>query len=160
MAVSKLNPVVSSAKTKKIASFKSSGSWTVPTGVTSAIAYCIGGGGGTIFNGTAPGAGGTTTVDFPTAVTATGGAGYQGDGNLQLRVSHRNGTDNTGEGGQSGAMENRAEGGGYTVIGGAGQKITGYSTVTPGNSITVTIGAGGTGAGVGGSGYAYIEYYE
>jgi hypothetical protein len=168
MAVSKLNPVASGAKQKKIASFKSGGTWTVPTGVTYAIAHCIGGGGGA--GRGSSGDGGNSTVAFTSTVTAVGGKG----GNIASSFSNRIGTfagnDNSGNGAfYSGTANTEASNfstGDWiadSVNAGNGAYICEGSTVTPAGSITVTVGAGGTAGtsgSAGGSGYVYIEYYE
>ena len=164
MAVSKLNPVASGAKEKKIASFKSSGTWTVPTGVTYAIAHCIGGGGGAGRGGS--GDGGDSTVAFTSTVTAAGGKKQDGDGGLVYRTSTRAGAANSGQGATYAGAEDGASnaiGMQGSIQGGNGAYICEGSTVTPAASITVTIGAGGTagtGGSAGGSGYVYIEYYQ
>jgi len=144
---------------KRIEAFTGSGNWTVPTGVTYAIAHMRGGGGGVGTSATA-GNGVASSVDFASGlVSASGGArapGYNltnaaiaasansGNGAAQLR----NTNDANGVGGI------RAEDGAYVVAGAA---------VTPAATIAVVVGAGGsagTGGAAGGSGYVYIEYYE
>jgi hypothetical protein len=140
-----------------VAAFTASGTWTVPTGVTYAIAHIRGGGGGCGRN-TVGGAGGTSSVAFAGGtVSATGGGGTQNQGN----ISHEGGTvpANSGQGAKAmaafsaitDAMFNAAPDGAYIVAGGA---------VTPAASITVTVGAGGTAGNgtAGGSGYVWIEY--
>jgi len=144
---------------KNVAAFTSSGSWTVPTGVTYAVAHILGGGGGVGGTDTAGGAGGNSSVAFASGtVTATGGTSGVATRNYgQLFVA---GTTNSGQGawGQNfrGADVGdsrvfRAQDGAYIVAG---------ATVTPAASITVTVGAGGTGTNgaAGGSGYVWIEY--
>jgi hypothetical protein len=141
---------------KKIATFTSSGTWTVPAGVTYAIAHMMGGGGG-IGTGTTGANGGDSSVAFASGtVTALGLAKALGGNSGSLTVA---GAANTGQNAQhfntgisglaSGAATNT-----YIVAGAA---------VTPAASITVTVGAGGasgTGGSTGGSGYVYIEYYD
>ena len=151
---------------KKVDRFTSSGTWTVPAGVTYAIAHITGGGGGIGANTSNAGQGGSSSVAFASGtVTATGGGAnaVAGDGsNITGSVSVA-GQANSGHGagavsGKTGSSSSgRAEDGAYIVAGAA---------VTPAASITVTVGAGGTagtggdGGAAGGSGYVWIEYYE
>jgi hypothetical protein len=140
----------------KVERFTASGTWTVPTGVTYAVAHIRAGGGG---NGsTAGGVGGTSSVAFAGGtVSATGGGGMNSTGTTMQ--SPTAGPANSGEGaigwtGVSGTFSANmnAGRGAYIVAGGA---------VTPAASITVTVGAGGaagTNGSAGGSGYVYIEY--
>lgn len=148
---------------KKVAAFTSSGTWTVPSGVTYAIAHIRGGGGGAGRSSTG-GQGGTSSVAFAGGtVTAVGGnPGIQSRQNAYVynEVS-RSGNTNSGAGahyasGSDGPYTNQEPGfdGVYIVAG---------DDVTPGASITVTVGAGGTagtGGANGGSGYVWIEYQE
>jgi len=140
-----------------VAAFTASGTWTVPAGVTYAIAHIQAGGGG-IGTGGSPGTGGTSSVAFSGGtVSATGGGGFQIYGsNLQSAIA---GPANSGIGavraGTSAdptASAGQAPDGAYIVAGGA---------VSAGAGITVTVGAGGTagtGGAAGGSGYVWIEY--
>jgi hypothetical protein len=137
-----------------VAAFTASGTWTVPAGVTYAIAHIRAGGGGT---GVSAGAGGNSSVAFSGGtVTATGGnantftvnstpvAGAANSGNGAIGNFFTTGEINT----------SHAQNGAYVVAGGA---------VTPGTGITVTVGAGGTAGtsgAAGGSGYVWIEYAE
>jgi hypothetical protein len=141
----------------KVETFKASGTFTPPAGVTYAIAYIRGGGGGSTGSGAA-GTGGTSSVAFASGtVTALGGLGVIQSGlGTSAGVSA---PDNSGAGTHSeyiwagGAYTqwgaNNAHDGSYVVAGGA---------VTAGVGITVTVGSGGTGTQVGGSGLVYIEY--
>lgn len=139
-----------------VAAFTSSGTWTVPAGVTYAIAHMRAGGGGT---GASSGVGGTSSVAFASGtVSATGGNNHPKQSySIDYRVS---GAANSGQGGWSNNdagvvyySPQKAGDGAYIVAGAA---------VTPAASITVTVGAGGTagtnGGGAGGSGYVWIEY--
>jgi hypothetical protein len=143
----------------KVAAFTTSGTWTVPAGVTYAVAHIRAGGGGA---GTASsGAGGNSSVAFAGGtVTATGGsaANYANFGLSAAAVaaSANSGNGASFFGNQSGAFftvsTRGAQNGAEIVAGGA---------VTPAASITVTVGAGGaagTDGAAGGSGYVYIEY--
>jgi hypothetical protein len=143
---------VSIAPVTNVAAFTASGTWTVPAGVTYAIAHIRAGGGGT---GVSAGAGGNSSVAFSGGtVTATGGnantftvnstpvAGAANSGNGAIGNFFTTGEINT----------SHAQNGAYVVAGGA---------VTPAASITITVGAGGTAGtsgAAGGSGYIWIEY--
>ncbi len=145
----------------KVAAFTASGTWTVPAGVTYAVAYIRAGGGGA---GTASsGTGGTSSVAFAGGtVSATGGAGWNSV-SINQDFSSTAGAANSGNGatfnghysGVSGYnLSNNAQNGAFIVAG---------NTVTPAASITVTVGAGGTAGtngAAGGSGYVWIEYQE
>ena len=156
---------VGASSVKKVARFTASGSWTVPTGVTYAIAHIKGGGGGVAVGANDAGNGGSSSVAFASGtVTATGGtkAGIAGSGGNVIGDIGYAGQANSGHGalGSAGkatsASAGRAEDGALIVAGAA---------VTPAASITVTIGAGGTAGtavagAAGGSGYVWIEYQE
>ena len=148
---------VSINRMQKVASFASSGTWTVPAGVTYAIAYMLGGGGGV---GASAGNGGTSSVAFASGtVTAIGGnacTGNASSGTTQVVA----GQANSGFGawarddGSTTSTNLRGANGNNTVYG---------AVVTPAASITVTVGAGGTAGtngGAGGSGFVYIKYEE
>jgi hypothetical protein len=141
----------------KVAAFTASGTWTVPAGVTYAIAHIRAGGGGT---GTASsGNGGTSSVAFAGGtVSATGGGGKNTATNAA--ASQQPGTVNSGQGalfsytdtGANSGWAGNAFDGAYIVAG---------ADVTPAASITVTVGAGGvagTSGAAGGSGYVWIEF--
>ena len=156
---------VGASSVKKVDRFTSSGTWTVPTGVTYAIAHIRGGGGNVRINGGTTGQGGSSSVAFASGtVTATGGNGVyiSGSGGNIVGGGAVAGQANSGHGahgwgGKATSSENgQAEDGALIVAGAA---------VTPAASITVTVGAGGTGSGGdagadGGSGYVWIEYQE
>ena len=137
---------------KRIEAFTGSGNWTVPAGVTYAIAHMLGGGGG-IGNSTTAGNGGQSSVAF-TGGTVTANGGERGQSaSLDSNIAA---LDNTGQGGQ-GTFSGRVVRGGTSVFVAAG------ATVTPAEVIAVVVGAGGTAGtsgATGGSGYVYIEYYE
>ena len=147
---------------RKVARFTASGTWTVPAGVTYAIAHIIGGGGG-IGADTAP-TGGTSSVAFASGtVSSTGGPGLL----LPIVNQTSGGTAGPANSGQSGT------GAGYhnstTLANSNGgtpssAEIVAGADVTPAASITITIGAGGIGTGAGsstgGTGYVWIEYEE
>lgn len=137
----------------EVARFTTSGTWTVPAGVTYAIAHIRGGGGGT---GAGAGAGGSSSVAFAGGtVTANGGAAYGGSQTTSAtnRVA---GAANSGLG--AAGPDSSAT---FFAKAGDGANIVGADTVTPAAGITVTVGAGGT-AGTngeaGGSGFVWIEY--
>ena len=157
---------VGAANVKKVEAFTASGTWTVPTGVTYAIAHIRGGGGGIGANTANAGQGGSSSVGFASGtVTATGGGpnAVAGDGSNVTGSVPVAAQANSGHGagavsGKTGSSSSgRAEDGAYIVAG---------ATVTPAASITVTVGAGGTagtggdGGAAGGSGYVWIEYQE
>ena len=142
-----------------VARFTSSGTWTVPAGVTYAVAYITGGGGGSGL-GAAGGTGGTSSVAFAGGtVSATGGLGVGTIGNI-AGVSAA-GTVNSGQGATISAYGSGsfyAEGAGKAQD---GALITAGGAVTAGANITITVAAGGTAGtsgAAGGSGYVYITY--
>jgi len=142
-------------KEKRIEAFTGSGNWTVPAGVTYAIAYMKGGGGGGGGQTVPGGTGGNSSVAFAGGtVTANGGVGGQESGSAADRASQI-GTANSGIGGY---------GNGANARGQEGALITAAASVTPAAVIAVVVGAGGTAeanrGAVGGSGYVFIEYYE
>lgn len=146
----------------KVNRFTASGTWTVPDGVTYAVAHIRAGGGGT--GSAAAGAGGNSSVAFAGGtVTATGGNPInstfinESQGTSAGQANSGNGAKvigNLAAGGGSHAVSPSAQDGAYIVAGDA---------VTPAESITVTVGAGGVAgsggaAAAGGSGYVWIEY--
>jgi hypothetical protein len=160
---------ISQMKQKKIAQFSSSGTWTVPAGVTYAIAHITSGGGGganTTNNATA---GGDSSVGFASGtVSSVGGYAMAGkDAGYYFKCL--SGRANTGESATIGAAISSSSGFSTTVS--STEKVHGAS-VTPEEEITVTVGAGGAqgnlttdyapgpGTANGGSGYVWIEYYE
>jgi hypothetical protein len=148
----------------KIDTFTATGTWTVPSNVTYAIATIrgAGGGSGSSYSGAAtPGAGGSSSVAFASGtVTAAGGNAL----NLSDLNQYFRGYAGSANGGQGSSFHGHYSGiSGYNIGGTAedGVLITAGATVTPNASITVTVGAGGTAGGngfAGGSGYVYIQY--
>ena len=145
---------------KRIEAFTASGTWTVPAGVTYAIAHIRAGGGG-VGDALTGGTGGSSSVAFAGGTITALGGGTAG-GSINAAGSSVAGKENSGNGankshtnGTSGnAASGTAENGSFIVAG---------DSVTPAASITVTVGAGGaagTFGAAGGSGYVYIEYYE
>ena len=131
--------------------FTASGTWTVPAGVTYAIAHIRAGGGGT---GSGAGAGGTSSVAFSGGtVSATGGVADTTASNYGFAGAANSGNGATGrDNGGTSAVNTLGQNGAYIVAGAA---------VTPAASITITVGAGGTAGtsgAAGGSGYIWIEY--
>jgi hypothetical protein len=130
----------------KVDEFTTSGTWTVPAGVTYAVAHIRAGGGGA---GSTATAGGTSSVAFSGGtVSATGG----NPADYIILTQGTAGQANSGQGAfgfNSGGDPGQASNGAYIVAG---------DDVTPGGSITVTVGAGGTGTRAGGSGFVWIEY--
>jgi hypothetical protein len=139
-----------------VAAFTATGTWTVPAGVTYAIAHIRGGGGG-VGSGT-PGTGGTSSVAFSGGtVSAVGGNTLAT--NVAPTASYAGAT-NSGNGARSN-YSNNAYDNNFDTAGGNGAYIVAGAGVTPGASITVTVGAGGvagTSGSAGGTGYVWIEY--
>jgi hypothetical protein len=150
------------SKEKRIEAFTGSGNWTVPAGVTYAIAHMLGGGGGVghlltggdganssvaFAGGTVVGPGANKAVyNARTADAANAVAGKANTGMSAVMMY------TTGAGRE--ATGSTAHTNSYTVAG---------ASVTPAETISVVVGAGGsagTSGAVGGSGYVYIEYYE
>lgn len=156
MAVSNFNKL--RIPIKKIASFTASGTWTVPAGVTYAIAHMRGGGGGvgTLATG---GDGGTSSVAFAGGTVSAPG---------NKRSINPGSTPNDPQAGAANSSQNAVmRDGSSGGVSNGGGSIAGYiiagDSVTPAASITVTVGAGGaagTSGAAGGSGYVFIEYYE
>ena len=144
---------------KRIEAFTGSGNWTVPAGVTYAIAHILGGGGGAGTSGGAGGNGGVSSVDFASGlVAANGGTGGPVASSAFVADKFTAGQNNGGRGVKVniGSGFNYSEGLDATYIVAA-------ADVTPAAVIAVVVGAGGTtsgGTAPGGSGYVYIEYYE
>jgi hypothetical protein len=140
-----------------VAAFTASGTWTVPSGVTYAIAHIRAGGGG-VGTGPTAGAGGTSSVAFASGtVSATGGAA--GDKLCESGSNITAGATNSGNGAH-GVHDRGATYYPY-IEAQAGAYIVAGAAVTPAASITVTVGAGGTAGSpgaAGGSGYVWIEY--
>jgi hypothetical protein len=146
----------------EVAAFTASGTWTVPAGVTYAIAHIRAGGGGAgSYNDS--GAGGTSSVAFAGGtISATGGnpckANFSGGGG-PFALNTTAGQANSG----NGAIMTGSSASGYfqNLEGRSGAYIVAGGAVTPAASITVTVGAGGvagTSGAAGGSGYVWIEY--
>lgn len=143
----------------KVDRFTASGTWTVPAGVTYAVAHIRGGGGGV--GDASSGAGGNSSVAFASGtITATGG----GASNANLPYSTVNsGTRaaNSGQGAFRSVFRGADVGNSAVHNGGDGAYIVAGGDVTPAASITVTVGDGGTAGtsgAAGGSGYVWIEY--
>jgi hypothetical protein len=142
-----------------VEAFTASGTWTVPAGVTYAIAHIRAGGGST---GTASvAAGGNSSVAFAGGtVTATGGAGLQGQFSTPS-LQQAAGAANSGNGAitlSNDGVQNISH---AVVQAQKGAEVVAGAAVTPAASITVTVGAGGaagTNGAAGGSGYVWIEY--
>jgi hypothetical protein len=147
---------------KRIEAFTGSGTWTVPAGVTYAIAHMIGGGGG-VGTATTGGDGGTSSVAFASGTVSANGGRKGMAGAFGFVQPSQAGLANTGQPATFLYDENRGGSGG-----GPSSWVVAGAEVTPAASISVTVGAGGTAgssagpgsAAAGGSGYVYIEYYE
>lgn len=165
VTVSTTNPAYTGARGQV---FTSSGTFTVPSGITNAKITVIGGGGGSSSgSGSTGGNGGTTS--FGVFVSATGGTGSTatvggvggngvgGDLNFPAYqfAQYGNGssgpwgTTDSGGDGQGYGSGAASGGGGAGNGGGGGVAIKWLTTLTPANTVTVTIGNGGT-AGSGG----------
>jgi len=142
-----------SMKEKRVERFTGNGTWTVPTGVTYAIAHMIGGGGGCGTTTTA-GNGGLSSVDFASGLVSANG-GTKGISTPSIG-SRQAGAANTGQ------PATWAQGDTIGVSGAtASSWVVAGADVTPAASISVVVGAGGTSGtsgAAGGSGYVYIEY--
>ena len=142
-----------------VEAFTASGTWTVPAGVTYAIAHIRAGGGGV--GSASAGAGGTSSVAFAGGtISATGGALV--NSSTTVRGS-RAGATNGGQGAMISKNTNDLNDGIVVLSAGDGAYIVAGGAVTAGVGITVTVGAGGaagTGGAAGGSGYVWIEYQE
>lgn len=141
-----------------VAAFTASGTWTVPAGVTYAIAYIRAGGGGA--GEASAGAGGTSSVAFAGGtISATGGGAFNSGFNLSAVAVA--GPANSGSGA---SYQASLSGGFYTSsTRGAqnGAEIVAGGAVTAGASITITVGSGGTagtGGAAGGTGYVYLTF--
>jgi hypothetical protein len=143
----------------KVARFTADGTWTVPAGVTYAVAHMTGGGGGTGYasNGT----GGTSSVAFASGtVSALGGnptANAWSGGSFKTMA----GMDNSGYGAAMHQIRGADPGDSLVQKAQDGAYIVAGADVTPAASITITVGAGGTagtGGAAGGSGYVWIEF--
>lgn len=141
----------------KVARFTTSGTWTVPAGVTYAVAHITAGGGGA--GRASSGTGGTSSVAFASGtVSATGGAALNHD--KDILISTYAGAANSGYGAYFGAVDGAGDAG-LSGNAGNGAIIVAGAAVTPAASITITVGAGGvagTSGSAGGTGYVYIEY--
>jgi hypothetical protein len=158
--------IVQSVPTKgnmKVDRFTADGTWTVPAGVTYAVAHIRGGGGGSGTVGSTGGAGGTSSVAFASGtISATGGNLANNANAWGYNISAVAGVANSGQGASRSAQSDPGPGGtGQRVVGSDGAYVVAGAEVTPAASITVTVGAGGTagsGGAAGGSGYVWIEY--
>lgn len=138
-----------------VVNFTSTGSWTVPAGVTYVVVYLGGGGGGVSTSG-AGGTGQASSFAFSSGtVSASGGNGDSDGQNLgdQTYARSYSGVANTCHGAL--ITSNVSSG---AARGADGAELVYGGVVTPGQTIAVTVGAGGSGTYSGGSGYVRIEY--
>ncbi len=153
---------VSISSVTKVEAFTASGTWTVPAGVTYAIAHIRAGGGGA--GRGSSGTGGTSSVAFSGGtISANGGIGNDGPSYATTEQFSRAGATNSGQGATWAGYDNNARGPIGSIFGGDGAYVVAGGSVTPAASITITVGAGGTagtGGAAGGSGYVWIEYAE
>jgi hypothetical protein len=146
---------------KRIEAFTGSGNWTVPAGVTYAIAHMLGGGAGSGSRGTAS-AGSASSVDFASGLVSSPGGSTTGSGDTGYTYTSEAGAANTGRGAKIVNLNTQTPGN-QTDRGGDGNLLVFGAAVTPAATIAVVVGAGGaagTSGAAGGSGYVYIEYYE
>ena len=142
---------------KKIEAFTGSGTWTVPAGVTYAIAHMLGGGGG-IGEGNTGGAGSASSVAFTGGTVSANGGTLCRYGNGIISSASAGPANSGRSASQSTNIEHA-----YNDGSAQAQWIVAGAVVTPAESITVTVGNGGsagTDGAAGGSGYVYIEYYD
>jgi hypothetical protein len=139
----------------QVTRFTASGTFTVPAGVTYAVAHMIGGGGGV---GPSAGTGGTSSVAFAGGtVDALGGAPMTA-ATLNNANFRNAGAANSGNGARCSSDGTTLQ---VNLFGQNGANIVAGAAVTPAATITVTVGAGGvagTNGTAGGSGYVWIEY--
>jgi hypothetical protein len=151
-------------KEKRIEAFTGSGTWTVPAGVTYAIAHMLGGGGGAGGSAANGSDGANSSVDFSSGmVVSEGGRGGLRSNAADINTS-RSGKPNSGRGGgQWAAIPSTGGRASASYPNMDSQWIVAGAVVTPASSIDVVVGSGGAAGasgGAGGSGYVYIEYYE
>jgi hypothetical protein len=142
----------------QVDAFTASGTWTVPAGVTYAIAHIRAGGGGVGTSG--QGTGGTSSVAFAAGtISATGGPAGP---NMTAFSQHASaGATNSGQGAFGASFRGADVSDSRVTRAGDGAEIVAGGAVTPAASITITVGAGGTAGtngAAGGSGYVWIEY--
>lgn len=141
---------------RRVETFKTSGTFTPPTGVTYATAYMRGGGGGAGLDGASDG--GDSSVAFASGtITAEGGSSLltgRGTPTISVRVS---GATNSGEPVRCMASTTSLY---WISEGRASEWNVASGAVTPGVGITVTVGSGGSGdaGATGGSGLVVMEY--
>jgi hypothetical protein len=141
---------------RRIETFKTSGTFTPPTGVSYATAYMRGGGGGGGLDGASDG--GDSSVAFAGGtITAEGGSSLltgRGTPTISVRVS---GAANSGEPVRCMAATTSNY---WVADGRPSDWLVASGAVTAGVGITVTVGSGGSGdaGATGGSGLVVMEY--
>jgi len=156
-------PTGGSVKTPRITAFTASGTFTPAAGVTYAVAYIRGGGGG-IGRAGAGGNGGASSVAFAGGtISALGGIGCSLDHGAPDSATSTTPQANSGLGAFM-SINEQSTGGGMAGNAFSGSEIVAGGAVTPGTGITVTVGAGGTAGSnsgaAGATGYVYIETFE
>jgi hypothetical protein len=168
-------PTSIASKLPYLQTLTTSGSFTVPSGVTNLNLTCVGGGGGGGGSSNSnsavvqPGAGGTTSFSTISALGGAGGSSYK-------QFDSGNGTKaytpvsapraNTGQGGYGSAFNDQNQGFYPSIWGQDAPIVKNSLAVTPGQTISYTIGAGGTaGTGsvengtAGANGYIIVEWW-
>lgn len=144
---------------RRVELFKSTGTFTPPTGVTTVTAYIKGAGGGVGHGDGGGGDGGNSSVAFSAGTqTATGGQGDYFGRPTPTFIARRGSCANGGGGAYSQWATTTAT---SWAHGEEGQVLITTGSVTPGTGITVTIGAGGSvdSGTAAGSGVCWIEYF-
>jgi len=149
--------------------FTSSGTFTIPTGVTAIKVSIVGGGGGggVVDNANGSGGGTSSVASGTQSISTRSATGGQGANQFNSNVS------GSGSGGDlnltttfgisSFGFFPRGVGGASSglVPGGAGGGCLAFITsLTPGNTLTVTVGSGGAGAAGAGAGTAGVVVIE
>ena len=144
----------------RVETFKTSGTFTPPTGVSLVKATIVGGGGSsTTSNDFNANDGTASSIAFASGtITAAGGKG----GSVQRAgfstVEGASAADNSGRGATARSRDSGNTGRSLCIASDGVIKVV-TAAVTGGTGVTVTIGAGGTSGYTGGSGYAIVEYY-
>jgi hypothetical protein len=144
---------------KRIEAFTGSGNWTVPAGVTYAIAHMLGGGGGS-GQSSSGGNGGDSTVAFAGGTaTGLGARKIATQTDMSAGVTEAAAANS----GRSATYAQNFTNSRSSLMASDAVMTVAGASVTPAATIAVVVGAGGsagTNGAAGASGYVYIEYYE